>query len=458
MAGGIAFMLTGLVFIPYLGLRGCLLVACLLYISAPLLTYWSLSHGLPYVVASYGLLSVCAQNMALVPTFLLPTAWFPNHRGKIIGFIQAGFGLSSTVFTPIQTFLINPGNVSPTFKGAPSIQEDEDHDYIQSTTEKVKIVNVTAASHHPCPSGRDASISMKPYYSQHCHSNFTDTMAYLTDNSTDTIKYFTDSSVLERVPTACLYIGAVYACILTLGFILAVEPPKETINVNQRDSAPRSSNVRQALRYLLRNTLTRLDFYLLFVTRLFMVVALGGTLGHWKTLMLTVTDSDHLISVIGSANGVLNCLSRLVTGLLIDRFMFRQVMPCCCFFLAVGLSVLVLAAKTNLVGFVFCLWACYALGFSYNTTVPIQAIKLFGHENGNVVIGAIGLSGTLSFSILGTLNQIFLAGSDDVNSLFWFFLSLAGFAGATVVVTALVSVDPRKKAPEEAWLLGGEAE
>ena len=29
-------------------------------------------------------------------TLTMPVTWFPQHRGKVIGFINCGFGLSST--------------------------------------------------------------------------------------------------------------------------------------------------------------------------------------------------------------------------------------------------------------------------------------------------------------------------------------------------------------------------
>ena len=32
---------------------------------------------------------------------------------KVLGIVTSGFGLSSTVFSPLQTFLINPNNLSP---------------------------------------------------------------------------------------------------------------------------------------------------------------------------------------------------------------------------------------------------------------------------------------------------------------------------------------------------------
>ena len=41
---------------------------------------------------------VSSSSLAIITlvTMTLPVTWFPDHRGKVIGFIASGFGLSST--------------------------------------------------------------------------------------------------------------------------------------------------------------------------------------------------------------------------------------------------------------------------------------------------------------------------------------------------------------------------
>eukprot|EP00904_Undaria_pinnatifida_P001754 jgi/Undpi1/1157/HiC_scaffold_10.g04619.m1 len=40
-------------------------------------------------------------------------AWMPDSKGKVSGFILAGFGASAAVFDAVATVVVNPGNVSP---------------------------------------------------------------------------------------------------------------------------------------------------------------------------------------------------------------------------------------------------------------------------------------------------------------------------------------------------------
>ena len=48
---------------------------------------------------------------------MMPITWFPRHKGKVIGFIQGGFSLAATVFSPLQSVLVNPANLPPTSSG-----------------------------------------------------------------------------------------------------------------------------------------------------------------------------------------------------------------------------------------------------------------------------------------------------------------------------------------------------
>ena len=72
-----------------------------------------------------------AVNIIMLPTLLIPVTWFPDHKGlvsestteiyiqlifglpQVLGIVTSGFGLSSTVFSPLQTLLINPSNLPP---------------------------------------------------------------------------------------------------------------------------------------------------------------------------------------------------------------------------------------------------------------------------------------------------------------------------------------------------------
>merc|ERR1719445_2610469 len=111
IAQGVSCMLGGLLFVPVLGKRGCLIFGCLLFTLAPFLTYLSLDTNITTLSLTYGMISASAATM------LTPVTWFPQHKGKVIGMITSGYGFSSTLFIPLQTLLINPDNIPPTQDG-----------------------------------------------------------------------------------------------------------------------------------------------------------------------------------------------------------------------------------------------------------------------------------------------------------------------------------------------------
>ena len=107
----------GLILVPVLGKRGCLIFGCLMFTIAPFLTYLCLDTSIPTLSLTYGILSASAANMITLPTMLIPVTWFPQHKGKVIGMITSGYGFSSTIFIPLQTLLINPANIPPLQQG-----------------------------------------------------------------------------------------------------------------------------------------------------------------------------------------------------------------------------------------------------------------------------------------------------------------------------------------------------
>jgi len=380
LAQGVSFMLGGLVFVPLLGKRGCLVFGSLLFISAPLLTYFTLNSGVIGITFSYGIIGGSAANMIMVPTLLIPVTWFPDHKGKVIGIVASGFGLSSFVFAPIQTMIINPGNISP--------------------------------------------------------------VPELETNSSSS--YFKSEEVLSNLPPALLYLGVIYSVLLAIGVILTVE--KESSENNQRVQI--LDRLRNSFSYLFKETFTRKDFYLLFLTR-FLFLAVGcGILAHWKTFSFTKSSNDKLISIVGGVNGIMNSLSRIVAGALLDKYQFNRVMPAFAAILTVILASIFFISQESVVGLVICVWTIYALSFSHFGTVPAQTIGLFRSVHNGVVVGTIGLADSFSYAFLGLVNKFIMSNEDDPLMFLWLFVTLSVCSFVAIIVTSLVTPTERAKRKE----------
>jgi len=372
LAQGITFMLGGLLFVPLLGRRGCLVLGSLLFTLAPILTHFTLNWGVPAVCFSYGVMGAGAVNIIMLPSLLIPVTWFPEHKGLVLGIVTSGFGLSSTLFSPLQTLLINPSNLPP--------------------LKDVKDFNSTSL-------------------------------------------YFAQTEVLENLPPALLYIGAIYAALFLVGFILCVEKPATV----KEDKVGVCKRLKAAMAYLVKETFTRKDFYLLWLTRFLFLVVGSGFLAHWKNLAFTQSQDDKLVSIIGGVNGVVNFLSRVVAGTLLDRIRYRILMPTVAGCLCALLLATYWVAKVSFPGLVTCIWLIYGFSFCHFSTVPAQAIGLFRHPLNSVVVGTIGLADTFSYGALGILNSLVMSNDSDPLMFLYLFLVLAACSFLALVVTACVS-------------------
>jgi len=372
LAQGVSSMLGGLIFVPVLGKRGCLIFGCMLFTSAPFFTYFTLSTNVASITFSYGIIGASAVSIIMVASLLIPVTWFPNHKGKVIGFITSGFGFSSTLFAPLQMLMINPSNIPPIPEG----------------------------------------------------------------NTNSSSSYFESEEVLNNVPVALIYLGCIYAVLFVVGILLTVEKPRDT---KEDADLKLSERLREAFAYLFHQTFTRLDFYLLWLTRFLFLVVGAGILTHWKTFSFTQSSDDKLVSVAGGVNGIMNCLSRFVAGALLDKFRFSRLMPVIAALLTVILLSIFFIAKTSFIGLIICTWIVYLLSFSHFSTVPAQTISLFKGAHSGVVVGTIGLSDSFSYAVVGILNKLIMSQDEDPQTFLWLFLTLASCSFLAIFVSSLVS-------------------
>lgn len=101
----------------HVGPRAATLIGCTIATSAVALSYWSIKHSFFAFFITYGLLFGLGQGIAYVTTVATAINWAPEKVGLVSGIVAAGFGVSSSIFAPIQTRLINPDNLPSTRDG-----------------------------------------------------------------------------------------------------------------------------------------------------------------------------------------------------------------------------------------------------------------------------------------------------------------------------------------------------
>ena len=100
-------------------------------------------------------------------------------------------------------------------------------------------------------------------------------------NTTETEAYFTDPELLGNVPTLMLYMAATYAVTFSIGVIMLVEKPDE--KEAEKGKLDHKKRLRESWSYFYQDTLTRKDFYLLWLTRFLLLLLNSGILSFWKT-------------------------------------------------------------------------------------------------------------------------------------------------------------------------------
>ncbi|EGT49220.1 hypothetical protein CAEBREN_16011 [Caenorhabditis brenneri] len=92
-------------------------IGCALVTSSVALSAYAIQHSFALFFIVYGLLFGLGSGIAYVTAVSTAINWAPDKIGVVSGIVAAGFGLSSSIFAPIQTMIVNPMNLPATKDG-----------------------------------------------------------------------------------------------------------------------------------------------------------------------------------------------------------------------------------------------------------------------------------------------------------------------------------------------------
>eukprot|EP00922_Rhytidocystis_sp_ex-Travisia-forbesii_P047079 GHVS01070166.1.p1 GENE.GHVS01070166.1~~GHVS01070166.1.p1 ORF type:complete len:578 (+),score=54.94 GHVS01070166.1:73-1806(+) len=95
-----------------IGIRCCALLAGCILSAGVALSAWTL-YSFPLFTLSYAVMFGLADGLAFSCPLTVVYAWWPQNKGFASGVVLAGTALTAVVFGPLQTFLVNPLNLSP---------------------------------------------------------------------------------------------------------------------------------------------------------------------------------------------------------------------------------------------------------------------------------------------------------------------------------------------------------
>ncbi|TGZ55977.1 hypothetical protein CRM22_010236 [Opisthorchis felineus] len=94
------------------GYRWIVGLSCLTESVGVFITYFSIKRSFLGVIITYSLLNGAGLGLGYTVVLAVASSWFTKQRGCVFGIVAGGLGLSTLVFTPIQTAYMNPSNVT----------------------------------------------------------------------------------------------------------------------------------------------------------------------------------------------------------------------------------------------------------------------------------------------------------------------------------------------------------
>ena len=334
-----------------LGIRLSLIIGGIMSSSGLLLSFIFVRFSFWLLVISFGAMYSVGIGMVYAPTLICTMKWVPNKTGIAVGLVMSGVGVSSLMFSAIQTGLIN------TFDKFP-----DESPYEDKTNEK----------------------------------------------------YFSQRDIITKMPFVFLVECIIFIIVFLFSAIFLTEPPTNTTSTEKQDKLKVKDaiilNICSTLQHL-KVMLSMVDFYLLCTAQGLSTFNFGIILSLVKTYGIEVlTMSDYCLTALEMTCGICNSLGRFLFGYLSDLIGYKLALVINNGIFAVFLLTLPITSFGLPV--MYFIWICGITmcygGFS--TLSNIAILKRFGIDHFNInfpliattsmVVGSI-LIGMLSYYLIG---------------------------------------------------------
>ncbi|CAG9531221.1 unnamed protein product [Cercopithifilaria johnstoni] len=354
-----------------LGLRLSASLGCTIMTTGVFLSYWTIRRSFASFLITYGIMFGFGQGIAYVLTISCVINWAPKDVGCVSGIVAAGFGISPSIFAPLQTIYLNPLNHKPTVF---AYFTDRD------ITDRVPSIFYTSAIVYGIMQAIGLIVICDPVDVDK------QSETYQMQISTSIWKWF---NVSESKHTSFCTKQYAYSRLRTCSQESIRESLEEVSNSSQEQISL------SPLQMLQTST-----FYWLFCA-LFCCSFYGNMFYNlYKAFGETFIDDDMFIAYAFSIASIFNALARIGWGVLADRTSF-QVSLSTATFLA---TVLLLTMPLTPFGgkWIYFIWmnlmfTCLAATHALFITA---SVKCFGSDHKSANYGCLILSTTLSAVLL----------------------------------------------------------
>jgi len=131
--------------------------------------------------------------------------------------------------------------------------------------------------------------------------------------------YFTDEDLLAKVPTLLLILGGIYFTLGMVACLLITQPPDDWLEENTDED-----DIKLSQEYVTPlEAFSRKELYLLWITRLSVVLITNVIGGFYKAFGQTFIQDDQFLGIVGAITSVFNCTGRLFYGFIMDKFAYK---------------------------------------------------------------------------------------------------------------------------------------
>lgn len=276
-----------------------------------LLTSVSIDISFWFVLVTYGLMVGVGAGIGYVAPIACVMRWLPKWKALGAGVVVAGFGLSATIFTAVQTAYINPGNLRP-IDGYFTQRELLDNvPYVflilGSIYAVLQLIGCVFLVNPPPREDYTASLPQ---------NNLTgDSSPEVSGTMTLQNNVLADSSPRKPAINSTAFNSRPSSRASDSG---SETPLLDSINSHTKKvSASWSSNVICNVKPQIM--LCKTNFYHLWFMFMLAGVSLSFTATLYKQFgLMEVHADDHFLSAVGAVSAIFNLLGRILWGLLAD--------------------------------------------------------------------------------------------------------------------------------------------
>ena len=256
-------------------------------------------------------------------------------------------------------------------------------------------------------------------------------------NSGPDAGYFTDPDLLSRVPNLLLILGAIYFTLGMIACLLITQPPDDWLDQNTEEG---DADVKLSEDYVTPfEAFQRRELYLLWITRLSVVLISQVISGFYKAFGQTFIFDDQFLGIIGAITSVFNCTGRLFYGFIMDKTAYKVSMSIEACLLILLMSTFYLTSligvdttplcdtivnatisgpaqdcvvesppTTTLTKAIYAIWI-FAIYFTFPgtySTQPAVTTQTFGHKYGGFIYAFLFSSDIVNNLMVATLSKV----------------------------------------------------